>query len=80
MALEKPISRALALSRLNRDLEARQVMQLVAGQFAALGTQFDKLISINDRGATTALAQFSRIQLRLIRPSSAWAWSPWQGS
>lgn len=65
-ALDAPISRALAFSRVNRDVEARQVMQLVAGQFAALGAQFDQLIAINDRGATATLAQFSRIQLRLL--------------
>src|SRR5579863_6403021 len=64
-SLDEPIGRALALSRKNRDVEARQVMQVVAGRFAALGSQFDQLISINDRGATAALAQFSRIQLRL---------------
>jgi signal transduction histidine kinase len=64
-ALDPPISHALALSRQNRDVEARKVMQLVAGQFAAVGAQFDKLISINDQGAAETLAQFSRIQLRL---------------
>ena len=64
-ALDAPISRALAFSRRNQDVEARKVMQLVAGQFAAVGAQFDKLISINDQGAAETLAQFSRIQLRL---------------
>ncbi len=65
-ALDAPIARALALSRVNRDFEARQVMQLVAGQFAAVGAQFDRLISINDQGAAATLAQFSSIQLRLM--------------
>jgi len=66
MGLNEPISRALALSRVNRDVEARQVMRLVEGQFAAVGAEFDQLISINDRGATATLGQFSRIQLRLV--------------
>ncbi len=65
-ALKEPIARALALSKENRDVDAWRAFQLVAGQFAAVGEDFEKLIAINERGAGESMAQFSMIQLRLI--------------
>jgi signal transduction histidine kinase len=63
--LDWPIARALALSRQNRDAEARRQMQLVSEQFAALGRDCDALIAINDREATATLARFSTVRMRL---------------
>ena len=63
--LDWPIARALALSRQNRDAEARQEMQLVSEQFAAVGRDCDELITINNRGASATLAHFSTVRLRL---------------
>ncbi len=64
--LDWPIARALALSRQNRDADARREMQLVSEQFAAVGHDCDQLISINDRAAGATLARFSMIRLRLV--------------
>jgi signal transduction histidine kinase len=65
-ALDEPISRALSLSRQNDDREARREMELVGGQFDAVERDFDRLISINDRGASATLARFSMIRIRLM--------------
>jgi two-component system, OmpR family, sensor kinase len=64
--LDWPIARALALSRQNRDSEARAEMQLVSEQFVAVGRDCDQLISINDRAASDTLTRFSMIRLRLV--------------
>jgi signal transduction histidine kinase len=68
LALKAPIARALALSRENRNEEAKQVMKLASVQFAVVGKDFDRLISINDEGATASLSRFSaaRFQLMLV--------------
>jgi signal transduction histidine kinase len=63
--LDWPIARALALSRQNRDAEARSEMQLVSEQFVAVGRDCDELIAINDRAATATLARFSTVRMRL---------------
>jgi two-component system, OmpR family, sensor kinase len=65
-ALDAPIARALALSRQNRDSEARQEMERVREQFAGVGRDFDQLIAINDQAATKALSRFSMIRFRLM--------------
>jgi two-component system, OmpR family, sensor kinase len=64
--LDAPIARAIALSRKNRDFEARREMQLVREQFVGVGRDFDQLIAINDQGATDALSRFSMIRFRLM--------------
>ena len=64
--LDAPIGRALALSRQNRDTEARQEMDLVAAQVALVGQDFDQLIAMNDRSASANLEEISRIRLRLM--------------
>ena len=66
LGLKAPIDRALALSRENRDEEAKQVMKLASGQFASLNKDFDRLISINDQGATASLSRFSVMRFRLM--------------
>jgi signal transduction histidine kinase len=65
-ALEPPIARALALSRQNRDAEARLEMDQVAAQWALVGQDLGTLIDINDRGAAESLSRFSNIRRRLM--------------
>ena len=55
LTLKEPIDRALALSRENRDAEAQHELELVSGQFALLNDDFDRLVAINDQGATASL-------------------------
>ena len=66
LALKEPIARALALSRVNRDDEARQEVALVSGEFALLNDDFDRLVAINDQGATASLSRFSATRFRLM--------------
>ena len=66
LALKDPIDRALALSRQNRDDEAQQEIERVSGQFALLKRDFDRLVAINDQGATASLARFSATRFRLM--------------
>jgi signal transduction histidine kinase len=63
--LDPPIRRALALSRDNRDIEARQMMEDVAEPFARLDRDLDDLIAINNHGAGAVLVRFSMIRLQL---------------
>lgn len=65
-ALDRPIARALDLSRMNHDGEARREMQLVRGQFDDVERDLDRLISMNDRDANATLSRFSMIRLRLM--------------
>ncbi len=66
LTLKEPIDRALALSRENRDDEARHEIALVSGQFALLNDDFDRLVAINDQGATASLSRFSATRFRLM--------------
>ena len=66
MALQAPAARAIALSRQDRDLEARQVMLGVAARFKVVEGDLDQLVSINHRGATASLSRFSMIRFRLV--------------
>jgi signal transduction histidine kinase len=64
--VDGPITRALALSRDNLDIEARTVMNRVAGQFALVDEDLDRLIAINDAGASASLHWFAVIRFRLL--------------
>jgi signal transduction histidine kinase len=64
--LDEPVARALALSRDNRDIEARIVMDEAAPRFALVGVDLDRVIEINDRGATKSLEGFAMIRQRLV--------------
>jgi signal transduction histidine kinase len=64
--VDGPIARALALSRDNLDVEARTVMNRVAGQFALVDQDLDRLIAINDAAASASLHHFSLIRFRLF--------------
>ena len=64
--LDGPIARVVAFSRENLDTEARSEMELAAGLFARVSQDFDRLISINDTGATRSLAAVSAIRHRLM--------------
>jgi signal transduction histidine kinase len=63
--LDPPILRALAASRDNHDIEAREIMEEVTEPFARLDRDLDDLIAINNRGAGEDLVRFSMIRLRL---------------
>jgi signal transduction histidine kinase len=65
-ALQGPIARALELSRANRDAEASREMDLAAEQFSRVDQDFDRLVAINDQGATASLRRFSAIRRRLL--------------
>ena len=64
--LDGPIARVVAFSRENLDTEARWEMEQAAGLFARVSQDFDRLISINDTGATRSLAAVSAIRYRLM--------------
>ncbi|HVV52966.1 MAG TPA: ATP-binding protein, partial [Polyangia bacterium] len=65
-ALDGPIARALAVSRLDRDLDARAEMQPVRGLFEVVERDLDRLIAINDQAANATLERFSMIRVRLM--------------
>jgi signal transduction histidine kinase len=64
--LEDPIRQALALSRVNRDVEARGMMERVGAEFVRTREDLDELILINDRGANESLVHYSDIRLQLM--------------
>jgi signal transduction histidine kinase len=64
-ALDEPMAQAIALSRLNRDAEARQVMDRVAGRFEEINRSLDELTAINDQGSGMSLARLSSVRERL---------------
>jgi signal transduction histidine kinase len=65
-SVDEAIARALTLSRANRDVEARRVMDQAASRFAVVSVDFDQVTAINDRGATQSLAGFATIRQRLV--------------
>jgi signal transduction histidine kinase len=64
-ALDEPMARALALSRVNKDSEARDVMRSAASQFEAINHDIDELVAINDRGTVVSFAQLDDVRHRL---------------
>ena len=64
--LDGPIARVVAFSRENLDTEARWEMELAAGMFTRVSQDFDRLIAINDAGATRSLSEVSAIRFRLM--------------
>ena len=64
--LAGPIARVVAFSRENLDTEARWEMELAAGLFTRVSQDFDRLIAINDAGATRSLSAVSAIRFRLM--------------
>jgi signal transduction histidine kinase len=65
-ALAAPTAQALALSRANRDFEARRLMEQVAGTFAEIDAGLDALTAINNEGATASLARLAEIRRRVL--------------
>ncbi len=61
-AIRKPLAGTLALSRENRDVEARAAMSGVESRLAAIGTDVDELVRINDREAERAAARIKKLQ------------------
>jgi two-component system, OmpR family, sensor kinase len=64
--LDAPVGRALALSRANRDGEARRVMTEIRAAFAHLSDDLDRLIVINDQAATESRQRFGMTRDRLM--------------
>jgi signal transduction histidine kinase len=65
-SLDAPVGRALALSRLNRDAEAREVLAGASDRFEQVARDFDELVAINDKSAGESLARISRIRFDLV--------------
>jgi signal transduction histidine kinase len=64
--LVAPTEQALALSRVNRDSEARDVMNQVGTQWALVGQDLDELITINHHGAMASQVRVSMIGRHLM--------------
>jgi signal transduction histidine kinase len=64
-ALDEPMARAIALSRVNKDVEARIVMDQVAGRFEEINRSLDELDAINDRGSGISLERLEVVRKRL---------------
>lgn len=64
-ALDAPIAHALALSRENRDVEARARMKDVGGRFAELRDDLEGLVGVTDQAASDGLAHLSSLKTRL---------------
>jgi signal transduction histidine kinase len=65
-AIQKPLAGALALSRENRDAEARAALGGVEGRLAAIGGDVDDLVRINDSEAQRSAARVKTLQNTLI--------------
>jgi signal transduction histidine kinase len=65
-ALDPPMAHVLALSRVNRDAEARAEMNGVVAQWTQVGQDLDALITINNKAAMDSLARISVIGRHLI--------------
>ena len=61
-AIREPLARTLALSRENRDDEARAALFGVEGRLAAIGIDVDELVRINDSAAEKSAARIKRLQ------------------
>jgi signal transduction histidine kinase len=64
-ALDEPMAQAIALSRVNRDVEARQVMDGVAGRFEEINSSLDELRAIDDRSTGMSLERLQEVRRRL---------------
>jgi signal transduction histidine kinase len=64
-SLDEPMASAIALSRVNRDAEARQIMDKVAGRFEEISRDLDELYAINDQGSGMSFARLESVRLRL---------------
>jgi signal transduction histidine kinase len=64
--LDPPVAHAVDLSRANRTIAARMVMQEAAKTFDAVANDFDGLIELNDRGASASLREISKLRHRLL--------------
>ncbi len=60
--LEGPLEQALALSRANRDEEARQALVMLEDRFSAIDDDTAALIAINHAGAEATLARVDALQ------------------
>ena len=66
-AIQKPLAGTLALSRENRDAEARAALGGVEGRLAAIGIDVDDLVRINDSEAQRSAARRSPARFHVQR-------------
>jgi signal transduction histidine kinase len=64
-ALDEPMAEAIALSRVNKDEEARRTMDRAAGRFEEINHDLDELGDLNDQGAGALLAHIEGVRKRL---------------
>jgi signal transduction histidine kinase len=64
-ALDEPMAQAIALSRVNRDEEARAVMDKVAGRYEDISRDLDELTAINQKGSSESLERLAAVRDRL---------------
>jgi signal transduction histidine kinase len=69
-ATGEPLARTLALSRENRDVDARAALSGVESRLAAIGTDVDDLVRINDSEAEKSAARIKHLQHSLIAVSA----------
>lgn len=60
--LDAPLEQALALSRENRDMDARQALAALDGQFSAIEDDSAALVAINRAGAEATLTHVEALQ------------------
>jgi signal transduction histidine kinase len=68
-AIRKPLAGTLALSRENRDVEARAALSGVEASLAAIGIDVDDLVRINDGEAERSVVRIKRLQHSSIAAS-----------
>jgi signal transduction histidine kinase len=61
-ALDAPITSALALSRANRDSEARQMMNGVSARFVQVRQDLEDLVALSDRAAQVSFARLASMR------------------
>jgi signal transduction histidine kinase len=64
-SLDEPMAHAIALSRVNRDVEARAVMDKVAGRYEEITHDLDALTALNHRDSATSLDRLESTRTRL---------------
>jgi signal transduction histidine kinase len=64
-ALDEPMAQAIALSRVNRDVEARAIMDKVAGRYEEINQDLDELRAITDQSSGLSLARLAEVRDRL---------------
>jgi two-component system, OmpR family, sensor kinase len=64
-SLDEPMATGIALSRANRDVDARETMDQVAGRFEEINRDLDQLDSINESVSTRSLESLESLRRQL---------------